>query len=117
MAKRKSKKQKRQAERKRQLRLETAARHAGISASQGTFAAPNTGMSSPFCLRSGSDPTTSVLYRQTAPTDHAAHQASSPSRRAAQTTSSGSVASVCSSGVSTHDVADEHCAGLAIGMC
>ena len=75
MAKRKSKKQKRQAERKRQLRLETAARHAGISASQGTFAAPNTGMPSPFCLRSGSDPTTSVLYRQTAPTDHA-HQLS-----------------------------------------
>ncbi len=51
MAKRKSKKQKRQAERKRQLRLETAARHAGISASQGTFAAPNAGMPSPFCLR------------------------------------------------------------------
>ena len=75
MAKRKSKKQKRQAERKRQLRLETAARHAGISASQGTFAAPNTGMSSSFCLSSGSDPTTSVLYRQTAPTDHA-HQLS-----------------------------------------
>ena len=70
MAKRKSKKQKRQAERKRQLRLETAARHAGISASQGTFAAPNTGMSSPFCLRSGSDPTTSVLYRLTAHPDH-----------------------------------------------
>ena len=42
MAKRKSKKQKRQAERKHQLRLETAARHAGISASPGTFAAPNT---------------------------------------------------------------------------
>ena len=75
MANPKGKKQKRQAERKRQLRLETAARHAGISASQGTFAAPNTGMSSPFCLRSGSDPTTSVLYRQTAPTDHA-HQLS-----------------------------------------
>ena len=68
MAKRKSKKQKRQAERKRQLRLETAARHAGISASQGTFAAPNTGLSSPFCLRGGSNPTT-------APTDHA-HQLS-----------------------------------------
>ena len=66
MANPKGKKQKRQAERKRQLRLETAARHAGISASQGTFAAPNTGMSSPFCLRSGSDPTTSVLYRLTA---------------------------------------------------
>jgi hypothetical protein len=31
-----------------------------------TLAAPNTGMSSPFCLRSGSDPTTSVLYRLTA---------------------------------------------------
>ena len=33
MAKRKSKKQKRQAERKRQLRLEAVARHTGISAS------------------------------------------------------------------------------------
>jgi len=35
-----------------------------------TLTAPNTGMSSPFCLRSGSNPTTSELYRQTAPTDH-----------------------------------------------
>ena len=70
MAKRKSKKQKRQAERKRQLRLETAARHAGISASQGTFAAPNTGMPSSFCLRSGSNTTSSVNYR---PTAHPVH--------------------------------------------
>jgi hypothetical protein len=31
-----------------------------------TLAAPNTGMSSPFCLRSASNPTTSELYRQTA---------------------------------------------------
>jgi hypothetical protein len=35
----------------------------------------------------------------------------------AHTTSSGSMTSVCSSGVSTHGVADEHGAGLAIGMC
>ena len=40
-----------------------------------TLAAPNTGMSSPFCLRSASNPTTSELYRQTAPTGHA-HQLS-----------------------------------------
>jgi hypothetical protein len=33
-----------------------------------------------------------------------------PLPRGAHTTSSGSVASVCSSGVSTHDVADEHAA-------
>jgi hypothetical protein len=75
MANPKGKKQKRQAERKRQLRLEVVARHAA-STSPTTHSSPSySGMSSPFCLRSGSNPTTSVLYRQTAPTDHA-HQLS-----------------------------------------
>ena len=40
-----------------------------------TSTAPNSGMLSPFCLRSASNPTTSELYRQTAPTGHA-HQLS-----------------------------------------
>ena len=70
MANPKGKKQKRQAERKRQLRLETAARHAGISASQGTFAAPNAGMPSSFCLRSATNSATSVNHR---PTAHPVH--------------------------------------------
>jgi len=75
MAKRKSKYEKRQEARKIKRRLETAARHAGISASSTSSSCLNTGMSSPFCLRSASNPTTSELYRQTAPVDHA-HQLS-----------------------------------------
>ena len=35
-----------------------------------TLAAPNTGMSSPFCLRSGSNPTNSVSYRHSAHSVH-----------------------------------------------
>jgi hypothetical protein len=54
------------------LRLQLA--KAGSCATHLTRA-PNTGTSSPFCLRGGSNPTYSELYRQTAPTDHA-HQLS-----------------------------------------
>jgi len=94
MPARKSKAQKRQAERKLQLRLETAARHAASSA-------PSTPSSS---SNPGKQPQVDMLT-------------SSPSRRATQTASGGSVASTCSSGVSTRGVAKLHRGGLAFGMC
>ena len=70
MAKRKSKYEKRQEARKIKRRLETAARHAGISASSTSSSCLNTGMLSSFCLRSATNSATSELYRQTAPVDH-----------------------------------------------
>ena len=62
MANPKGKKQKRQAERKRQLRLEAAARHAGISASTTPSSCSNPGKPWPFCMR-GALFTTAVSYR------------------------------------------------------
>jgi hypothetical protein len=58
MANPKGKNQKRQAERKRQLRLEAAAQHAQHAASTAptTHSSPSySGMPSPFCMRSASN--------------------------------------------------------------
>ena len=66
MANPKGKKQKKQAERKRQLRMEAAARRAGISASTTPSSCSNSGMSSPFFMFSASNTVTSVTYRQIA---------------------------------------------------
>ena len=70
MANPKGKKQKKQAERKRQLRMEAAARRAGISASTTPSSCSNSGMSSPFCMRSASNTTNSVSYRHSAHSVH-----------------------------------------------
>jgi hypothetical protein len=70
MANPKGKKQKRQAERKRQLRLEAAARHAASTAPTAHSSPSYSGMPSPFCMRGASNTTSSLNHRRTA---HLAH--------------------------------------------
>ena len=75
MAKRKSKVARRQQARKEKLAAESLIRQKAALNTTGPLTAPNAGMSSPFRLRSGSNPTNSVSYRHSAHSVHA-HQLS-----------------------------------------
>ena len=70
MAKRKSKVARRQQARKEKLAAESLIRQKAALNTTGPLTAPNAGMSSPFRLRSGSNPTNSVGYRHSAHSVH-----------------------------------------------